>query len=142
MPILILWYKLKSVEHNVGFKPRQIGKFDNNNYHIIIYLIALLLPFYRQDIIEIRELSATLSALAIIVFIFWRLDLYYLNLYFVIRGYNVFTIHPPDNAGVHSDSNNWILITSRSNLQVGESLNVHRISNTVYWKRNNASARF
>ena len=133
-PILVLLLKLRSVKRNVGPKPRLIGKIDNSNYHVIIYLVALLLPFYRHDVVDERELAATIAALSFVVFVFWRLNLHYLNLYFIIRGYNTFTIHASNDAGAHTDNASWILITPHSSLQNGVMLNAYRISNTVYWE--------
>lgn len=134
VPNLLLLLKLRSVKQNVGPKRRSIGKFDNNTYHVIIYLVALLLPFYRHDIVDERELAATIAALAFVVFVFLRLNLYYLNLYFIILDYKTFTIHASDDTGAHADKTSWILITPRSSLQNGVELNAYRISNTVYWE--------
>ncbi len=96
----------------------------------------MLLPFYRQDIDAVRELAATVAALALIVLLFWHFNLHYINLYFLIRGYRVFTVHPAENANPHSENVSWTLITRRSSLPAGRKLTVYRITNTVYLEDN------
>lgn len=131
-PNCALWVRIRSAKINEGKSIRLIGKTDNDSYHIIIYLFAMLLPFYRQDLDAVRELVATIAALAFIIILFWRFNLHYINLYFLICGYRVFTVHPVKEAGPHSENVSWTLITRRSSLPAGDSLLVYRITNTVY----------
>jgi len=132
VPNCFLWLRIRSAKTNEGKSIRLIGKTNNDSHHIIIYLFAMLLPFYRQDLDAVRELAATIAALALIVVLFWRFNLHYINLYFLIRGYRVFTVHPVEEAGPHSENVSWTLITRRSSLSTGDSLLVYRITNTVY----------
>jgi hypothetical protein len=50
--------------------------------HISVYLFAMLLPFYSEAIDTWRDLGATFAARAFIVFLFWHLNLHYMNLLF------------------------------------------------------------
>ena len=132
VPTCFLWLRIRSAKTNEGKSKRLIGKTDNDSYHIIIYLFAMLLPFYRQDLDAVRELVATIAALVLIVVLFWRFNLHYINLYFLIQGYRVFTVHPVEEAGPHSENVSWTLITRRSSLPIGDTLLVYRITNTMY----------
>lgn len=132
VPNCFLWWRIRSAKINEGKNRRLIGKTDNDSYQIFIYLIAILLPFYRHDIATERELAAIIAALALIIVLFWRFNLHYLNLYFLIRGYRVFTVHPAEGAGPYSENDRWTLITYRSSLPIGDKPFVYRITNTVY----------
>lgn len=131
----ILGIRITTAKKNEGESKRVVGEMDNDSYHIIIYLFAILLPFFRQDIDVIRDLAATIVALVFVVILFWRFNLHYINLYFLIRGYRVFTVHSAKDAGPHSEDVSWTLITRRSNPTVGSSVYVYRITNTVYLEK-------
>ena len=59
-----------------------VGRVEDNRGHVLVYLFAILLPFYRQDIDTWREFSALLAALLFIVFLFWHLNFHYMNILF------------------------------------------------------------
>ena len=136
VPNFILGLRIRIAKRNEGPYERRIGRTDNHSYHSIVYLFAILLPFYRQDLDSLRELAATIAALIMIVFLFWRFNLHYMNLYFIIRGYHVFTVYPPEDAGPHTEDASWTLITRRSSLPIGKLLIAYRISDTVYLEKN------
>ncbi len=92
----------------------------------------MLLPFYSEDIGTWRELGATLAALAFIVFLFWHLNLHYMNLWFAVRGLRVFTVYPPADGNPLTGKTRQAIITNRVSLAPGERLVAYRISDTVY----------
>jgi hypothetical protein len=109
-----------------------IGTADDHRDHILVYLFAILLPFYSEDIGTWRELEATLAALAFIAFLFWHLNLHYMNLLFAVFGYRVFTIHSPADGNAKSGRAGVALITRRVTLAAGDQVAAYRISDTVY----------
>ena len=96
----------------------------------------MLLPFYFADLATWRSFSATLIALAFIIFLFWHLNLHYMNIIFAIFGYRVFTVYPLEENNPFSGKIAFVVITKRANLSKGERLIVYRISNTVYLEVN------
>ena len=131
VPNIILWLKIFSSKRDEGKHHRLLGKSDNDSYHVFIYLLALLLPFYRHGIDTERELLATILVLTLIGILFWRFNLHYINLYFLICGYRVFTVHPAENADSYGEKASWTLITRRSRLPINGRIDVYRISNTI-----------
>ncbi|MGH9237209.1 MAG: hypothetical protein ACRD3G_04140 [Vicinamibacterales bacterium] len=109
-----------------------VGNADDHRDHILVYLFAMLLPFYSEDIGTWRELGATLAALAFIVFLFWHLNLHYMNLWFAVRGLRVFTVYPPADGNPLTGKTRQAIITNRVSLAPGERLVAYRISDTVY----------
>ena len=64
----------------------KVGRVENQSGHILVYLFAVLLPFYSQDVDGWRDLFAFSLALMIIVFLFWHLNFYYINLNSELNG--------------------------------------------------------
>ena len=74
-------------------------------------------------------------ALGLIIFLFWRLNLHYSNLFFAIARFHVFTVWPPEDGNPHTGQDNYVLITRRKQLREGEQVNAFRLSNTVYLEK-------
>jgi hypothetical protein len=108
------------------------GKAEDHREHLLVYLFAMLLPFYTASLGTWREFSAVIAALAFIVFLFWHLNLHYINVLFALLGYRVFTIYPPMDRSPFTGQISQVLITRRTAISPGERLIAHRISDTVY----------
>lgn len=109
-----------------------VGTFEDHRDHILVYLFAMLLPFYAADLGQWRDFAAGLAALVFIIFLFWHLNLHYMNIWFAWKGYRVFTIYPPADENLFSGKGGLVLITKRVGLTPGERLAAFRISDTVY----------
>ena len=93
---------------------------------------AMLLPFYSEDPESWRSLSATLAALAFIVFLFWHLNLHYMNLAFAVLGYRIFMIYPPADGSRLAGKTHHTVVTRRASLSPSDQLIAYRLSDTVY----------
>ncbi len=109
-----------------------VGTADDHRDHILVYLFAMLLPFYSQDHATWRDLAATIAALAFVVFLFWHLNLHYMNLAFAALGYRVFTVYPPADGNPLTGRVPYVVITRRASLASGQQLIAYRVSDTVY----------
>lgn len=109
-----------------------VGKAEDHRDHLLVYLFAMLLPLYEATSDAWREFAAVLTALAFITFLFWHLNLHYMNLMFAVLGYRVFTIYPPEDHNPLSGRESRVLITRRTGILPGERIFGYRISNTVY----------
>ena len=112
-----------------------VGKVEDHRGHVLIYLFAMLLPFYRQVVEGWREFSALILALIFIVFLFWHLNFHYMNILFAIRRYHVFTVYPPNEDNRFASKESYVLITRRRNLHANQSILAIRLSNTVYLEK-------
>ena len=113
-----------------------VGKTEDQRGHILVYLFAILLPFYRQNVESWREFAALMAALVFIVFLFWHLNYHYMNIVFALRGYRVLNVLSPDGDSEGSSMMNFALITRRSSVEPNERLVAYRLSNTVYLEKN------
>jgi hypothetical protein len=102
-----------------------VVRSENLNQNILLYLVACLLPLYAAPIASFRQLIAVLLTLLFITYLFWRLDLHYINIIFLIAGYNFFLV-VLDSAGRTA-----VLLSKRKTLQAAESVDGLRLSDSV-----------
>ena len=132
VPNALLWVRIRTARKQADKRELTVGKADDHRDHLLVYLFAMLLPLYSENFGTWRDLSATLAALAFIVFLFWHLNLHYMNIVFACRGLHVFTVYPPADGNPFTGRNRQVVITRRMSLGVGDQLTVYRLSDTVY----------
>lgn len=132
VPNVFLWLRLHTARKLKDKREITVGKADDHRDHILVYLFAMLLPFYSEDLGNWRYFGSSVAALAFIAFLFWHLNLHYMNLVFAARGYRVFTVYPPDDGNPLTGKMSLALITRRVTLSPGERLVAYRLSDTVY----------
>jgi len=134
VPNAILYWRIKYAIKDK--KPREIivGSAEDQRSHLLVYLFAMLLPLYAVDLNTWRDMATTLAALAFIVFLFWHLNLHYMNLLFAFRGYRVFSITTNRDGSPASGKQIKALITKQQALHEGDRLNAYRISDTVFFE--------
>ncbi len=112
-----------------------IGRTEDHRGHVLVYLFAILLPFYRQNVDTWRDFFALVVALLFILFLFWHLNYHYMNIIFAARGYRVLNILPPDEDNEYSSVTNFTLITRRTTVRSSERVVAYRLSNMVYMEK-------
>lgn len=132
IPNGFLMLRLCIARRNSDKRRLAIGDSDDNRGHVLTYLFATLLPFYREELATFRDLAAMVVALSFIVFLFWHLSLYYMNVLFALFGYRVFTVSPPEDENPYTGKESLILITRRRSLLSGEHIDAYRLSDNVY----------
>lgn len=134
LPNLFLWLRIRIAQKLKDRAQIAVGKAEDHKDHLLIYLFAMLLPFYTISLSAWRDFGATLGALIFIIFLFWHLNLHYMNVLFALFGYRVFTIHPPKDDNPISGRESKVLITRRTYIPDGEKLIAYRLSDTVYFE--------
>lgn len=132
LPNAFLWLRIRTAKQTNDQREVVVGSADDHRDHILVYLFAMLLPFYSEDLGTIRDLAATLAALSFIVFLFWHLNLHYMNLIFAVFRYRVFTVYPPVDSNPLTGKIRYAVITRRVSLSPGEKITTYRLSDTVY----------
>ena len=134
VPNLILLGRLFFAHRANDVQTKTVGAAEDHRDHLLVYLFAMLLPLWNASLGDTRNLAAALVALAFIIFLFWHLNLHYMNLAFALFNYHVYSIHPPKNAGIGGDEV-FVLITKRTTLPEGTEISAYRISNHVFWEK-------
>ncbi|MBD3368244.1 MAG: hypothetical protein GF405_08760 [Candidatus Eisenbacteria bacterium] len=132
VPNAFLWLRIRTAKKQADKCELTVGTADDHRDHILVYLFAMLLPFYSEDLGSWRYLGASVAALAFIVFLFWHLNLHYMNLLFAALGFRVFTVYPPADGNPLTGKTRQALITRRVSLASGDRIIAYRLSDTVY----------
>ena len=135
LPTGILLLRVYIARRQNDTRPLVVGRTEDHRGHVLVYLFAILLPFYRQNVDTWRDFYAILAALVFIVFLFWHLNYHYMNIIFALRGYRVLNVQSPDGSSEYPSMVNFALITRRSNVRLDETLVAYRLSNTVYLEK-------
>ena len=131
VPTLVLWRRIRTAKKANDCQTKTVYQADDHRDHILVYLFAMLLPFYTVNLQNWREFAATAVALLFILFLFWHLNMHYMNLLFAIRGYRVFTVTPDPKDRLGSKSP-FVILTKRIALPEGEQIEAFRLSDTVF----------
>lgn len=134
LPNFFLWVRIRTAKKLQERRELVIGSAEDHRDHLLVYLFAMLLPFYPIDTGTWRDFAALISALGFVVFLFWHLNLHYMNIVFAIGGYRVFTILPPKSENAISGRISFVLITPRTSVLSGERIVAYRLSDTVYFE--------
>jgi hypothetical protein len=134
VPTGYLWRRIVMAKRLKQLRTIVVGKAEDHRDHLLVYLFAMLLPFYSADLDTWRDLATALVALVFIIFLFWHLNLHYMNILFAAFGYHVFTIYPRTDDNPLSGKTSMVLITKRVAVPDDERIEAYRLSNTVYFE--------
>lgn len=132
VPNGILYFRMRLARSNGDSKTITVGTADDHRDHLLVYLFAMLIPLYDANLGACRDFAATVVAFAFIVFLFWHLNLHYMNLLFAFFGYRVYTVCPPQIGDGISGRDNFVLLTKRTTITAGDKVSALRLSNTVF----------
>ena len=132
VPNGFLWWRVRQVKKQKDKKEITAGAAEDHREHLLVYLFAMLLPFYSASMETLRDFSAHMAAIAFIVFLFWHLNMHYMNIFWAIRGYRVFTLSPVNDDNPLSGKSSQVLITKRNHIVSGEEITAYRLSKTVF----------
>jgi len=136
LPNLVLFLRIKLARTRGDTTHLTIVKADDHKEHLLVYLFAVLMPLYDLNFGQRRELFAAFLATAFIVFLFYHLDMYYMNLVFAVLGYRVFTVYPAqaETGFRFSRGDKFVLLTSRPYIGPNQEIDAIRISSSVYFE--------
>jgi hypothetical protein len=132
-PAAVLGMRIRTAKRTLDNYTMTVTSSEDHRDHLLVYLFAMLLPFYSIDTSSWRDVAALLCAVAFVALVFWHLNLHYMNVIFAVAGYRIFTIYvSAGHAGV-DDREPRVLITKRDFVTPGE-ITALRISDTVFLK--------
>ena len=134
LPNLVLGLRIRAAIRANDNREISVGTAEDHRDHLLVYLFSMLLPLYAAELKSERDVAAVLVALAFIVFLFWHLNLHYMNVLFAVLGYRVFSVLPPSGNPM-SGRGGLVVITRRPVLASGDKLVGYRLSDTVYFER-------
>lgn len=135
VPTLVLLARIRICIRSNDAVTITIGTYEDHRDHLLVYLVAMLVPLYQADLKTTRDTLANLVALLLIIFLFFHLRLHYMNVLFALRGYRVYTVTPPESVNPASRREPFVLLTSRPYLAKSDSIRALRLSNTVFMEQ-------
>lgn len=136
LPNAFLWWRIQTAKNLRETREIVVGRAEDHRDHLLVYLFAMLLPFYEAASDTWRDFFAVLAALIFIVFLFWYLNLHYTNLIFAILRLRVFTVFPPEDDNRLTGRTSQVVITPRAVMLPAERLIAYRVSDTVFLETN------
>lgn len=134
LPNVYLWWRIWYARREDNLQRLKIGVAEDHRTRLLFYLFVLLLPFYGISFGSWRELFTAIGVLAFIVFIFWHLNLHYINVFFEVFGYHVYTIDLPDAVNPADEQQTYVLISKRNRVQDNKELMAYYLSANVYFE--------
>jgi hypothetical protein len=131
-PNLFLWRRVKTAKKRRDRREIIAGHAEDHRDHLLVYLFAMLLPFYSMSIDGCRDFASILVAIAFIVFLFWHLNMHYMNIFWAFRNYRIFTITPANDNNPLSGKAPQVLISYRTHIEPGETIFAYRLSRSVF----------
>jgi hypothetical protein len=139
VPSLTLLWRWQIARRRNDHRTIVVTAARDQSEHLLVYLFAMLLPLYTANLANERELLAVAAAFALIVFLFWHMNLHYMNIAFAALGYRVYTIEMASRPGEGGKS--VILLSKRTAAPpAGASVDSIRISDTVFVEKKTGDA--
>lgn len=92
LPTLVLWWILGQARTAENTKTIHISSAKDQREHLLTYLFAMLIPLFDANTDHMRDLTAVALAFIFVMFLFWHMRLHYMNLFFAMWGYRIFTV--------------------------------------------------
>lgn len=140
IPNLALLWRWRIAKRRNDHRAVVVAAARDQSEHLLVYLFAMLLPLYTANLANERELFAVAAAFVFIVFLFWHMNLHYMNIVFAVLGYRVYTVEMAAQRG--SPGSSVVLLSKRNSLpQAGASIDALRLSDTVFVEKEAADAK-
>src|SRR5437764_8494 len=79
LPNTVFLVRLRLARMRGDTRTLSISRADDHRDHLLVYLFAVLMPLFDANIGKTRDSAATVFALSFVVFLFWHLNLHYMN---------------------------------------------------------------
>lgn len=134
-PTIALWWFFKRARKQQNDKTITVHTAKDQREHLLTYLFAMLIPLFDANLGGYRDLIAIFVALLFVLFLFWHMRLHYMNLFFAMRGYRIFTVEARSGTEpMNRDRpklSTYAILSKRHNLPDGESLTGWRLGGNV-----------
>jgi hypothetical protein len=135
LPTLLLWWFFKRARRQQNDKTITVHTAKDQREHLLTYLFAMLIPLFDANLGGYRDLAAIFVALLFVLFLFWHMRLHYMNLFFAMWGYRIFTVEAmtgtTENDRDRKRLATYAVLSKRHNLSEGEFLKGWRLGGNV-----------
>jgi hypothetical protein len=132
-PNVVLYWRWRIARVNNDHRVIVVNSAKDQSEHLLVYLFAILIPFFGVDLGSTRDIIAVLVAFLFVVFIFWHMNLHYMNIFFALLGYHVFTVEAATSAtgALARPAHPVIVLSKRPAILPATQVDTIRLSDTV-----------
>jgi hypothetical protein len=124
LPYVVLKIRIYFSKKSSDIFPLNVLQNTLNKEYLFTYLFTVLLPLYSVSISSLNEFYAVITAIIFVLFVLWNMNMHFINMFFALSGYRVFTL---------PNQNGAILLSTRQHISNDIStIKAHRISNSVF----------
>jgi hypothetical protein len=132
-PNLYLLYRIYIAKKNNDRKNITIHAHSDNKDQLLTYIFAMLIPLYQASFSSINDLYAALCALIFVIYIFYHMELYYMNFWFALFDYRVLTIEADPSTSIFSTKH--VLITKKKTIIKDSTITPLRITDFLLFDK-------
>ena len=122
LPLILL------VTHKLAPQELKVETSQLRDGDVAAYVVTYLVPFAAAALTTKRERIALGLFIALVAILYVRGELFYINPLVALAGYRLFQIVTPSGASV-------VLVTRRTFVSSGASLQARRLGEHVYWEK-------
>jgi hypothetical protein len=135
LPTLLLWGFFELAKHRQNDKTITVQSARDQREHLLTYLFAMLIPLFDASLGGHRDVIAVFVALLFVLFLFWHMRLHYMNLFFAMCGYRIFTVEAVSGTEPERRDNQrlvtYAVLSRRHDLPAGGPLKGWRLGGNV-----------
>ena len=135
LPSVVLFFFFRRAKKQQNDKTITIRSAKDQREHLLIYLFTMLIPLFDANLGGARDLIAVSVALLFVLFLFWHMRLHYMNLFFALFGYKIFTVEAESRTevaeGVAPKLVTYAVLSKRHHLAPGKPLTAWRLGGHV-----------
>lgn len=135
LPTILLVMFFRRAKRHQNDKTITVHSAKDQREHLLTYLFAMLIPLFDANLGGYRDLTAIFVALLFVLFLFWHMRLHYMNLFFAMCGYRIFTVEAVSGTetseGASLNLVTYAVLSKRHNLVPGKPLTGWRIGGNV-----------
>jgi hypothetical protein len=140
IPNLVLLWRWRTAKRANDHRMLIVAAARDQSGDLLVYLFAMLLPLYTANLANARELFSVAAAFVFIVFLFWHMNLHYMNIVFAMIGYRAYTVEMGPRQGTPGGA--VVLLSKRiAPPAIGASIDGLRLSDTVFVEKEPADAK-
>lgn len=135
LPSVLLFFFFRRAKKQQNDKTITIRSAKDQREHLLVYLFAMLIPLFDANLGGYRDLIAVFVALLFVLFLFWHMRLHYMNLFFALFGYKIFTVEAGSGneimGGGTPNASTYAVLSKRHHLTPEEVLTGWRLGGNV-----------
>lgn len=133
-----VYFYIERAKKTNNIKSVTVQKAEDHREFLLVYLFAMLIPLYDASVSSWRDLIAWIVVFVFICFIFWYSRLHYMNIFFALFGYRIYTCDV--QSGTYADGTSskriYVIITRQQSLAGGALITGYRMGADVLLETN------